>query len=128
MLNEAGGTVFGFERLEVWRKAVDLAGEIYVVTKAFPRDEQFGLTSQLRRAAVSVAANIAEGASRASGKDRARFIEIAFGSLNEVATMLHIALGQRLLESEQFTKLRSDISDVGRMLSGLRRSALQERV
>jgi len=74
----------GFERLDVWQKAAEFAGTIYEVTKSCLREEQFGLTMQLRRACVSVAANISEGASRASGKDQARFFEIAFGSLTKL--------------------------------------------
>jgi len=115
---------FGFERLEVWRKAVEFASLFYTITKGFPREELFGLTMQLRRAAVSVAANIAEGASRSSGRDRARFFEIAYGSLNEIVTMLHVAYGQRLVTDDQLAGTRSDVSDMCRMLSGLKRSAL----
>ena len=115
---------FGFEKLEVWQKAVGFAGAVYKATKGFPREEQFGLTTQLRRAAVSIAANIAEGASRSSGKDQARYVEIAFGSLNEVATMLYICVGQEFLTRDQLACLKIEIRDIGRMLSGLRRAAL----
>ena len=124
MKGHAGGEPFGFERLEVWQKAMSLAGTIYEFTKAFPKSEMFGLTTQLRRAAVSVAANIAEGSSRTTGKDQARFFEIAFGSLNEVTTMLHIARGQNLISDEEFQRIRGEVSDIGRMLSGLKRTAL----
>lgn len=120
-------TGFGFERLEAWRRAVDFAGMVYRLTKDFPREEMFGLTMQLRRAAVSVAANIAEGASRSSGKDQARFFEIAYGSLNETATLLHIAVGQGFIQDEQLACARSEISEIGRMLSGLIRRALSEK-
>jgi len=65
--------MFGFEKLRVWQHSVEFAGNVYGITKRFPKEELFGLTMQLRRASVSVAANIAEGASRVSGKDRARF-------------------------------------------------------
>ena len=92
MLSGDQSVGFGFERLEVWRKAVEFASLVYTITKGFPREELFGLTMQLRRAAVSVAANIAEGASRSSGRDRARFFEIV--------TMLHIAYGQRLVTDD----------------------------
>ena len=115
---------FGFEKLRVWRQAVDFAGLIYRLTKLFPRDEIFGLTSQLRRASVSIAANIAEGSSRSSGKDRARFFEIAYGSLNEVVTILHIAAEQGLVDGERLHHLKSDASDICKMLSGLKRSAV----
>jgi len=118
---------FGFEKLEVWQKARTLAGTVYKVAKAFPRDELFGLTSQIRRAGVSVALNIAEGASRSSGKDQARFFEMAFGSLNEVSTLLYIALDQELITQDRLSGPRSEIAVIGRMLSGLRRTALQRR-
>ena len=126
-MRESEGQLFGFERLEVWHKAVAFASSVYKSTASFPRAEQFGLAMQLRRASVSVAANIAEGASRASGKDQARFFEIAFGSLNEIATMLHIALGQAFIKDDEFARMRSEISDMGRMLSGLKRVALARR-
>jgi four helix bundle protein len=116
---------FGFERLGVWRKAVGFAGVIYKMTKAFPREEMFGLTTQLRRASVSVAANIAEGTSRSSPKDQARFFEIAYGSLNEIATMLHIARGQELITKDQLVEARAEILEMCRMLSGLRQAALR---
>jgi four helix bundle protein len=76
---------------------------------------------------VSVAANIAEGTSRSSGKDQARFFEMAFGSLNEVATLLYIALDQEFITQDRLSALKSEIADIGRMLSGLRRTALERR-
>jgi four helix bundle protein len=115
---------FGFEKLLVWKKAVAFARTIYATTKTFPRDEVFGLVSQLKRASVSVAANIAEGASRSSGKDRARFAEMAFGSLNEIATLLYIASGEEFIQQQQFNECRAEIRELGRMLSGLRKAAL----
>lgn len=124
-VEKSGG--LSFERLDVWNRAVKFASKIYAATKSFPREELFGLTSQIRRAAVSVAANIAEGSSRSSGKDQARFFEMAFGSLNEAATILYIASDQGLIGGERLSDLRLDISDIGRMLSGLRRSTLSHR-
>lgn len=126
-MREAADECFSYERLRVWQKAVEFAGTIYTVTRSFPREELFGLTNQLRRAGVSIAANIAEGVSRTSGKDQSRFFEIAFGSLNEVATMLYIAQGQGFINDDQFSLIRSEIADIGRMLSGLRRTALNRK-
>jgi len=80
--------MFGFEKLDVWQKAVEYGDTIYEITKPFPAEELFGLTSQLRRAAVSVSANIAEGSSRSSNIDFKRFIEIAYGSLLETVSEL----------------------------------------
>ena len=114
--------VFRFERLDVWRKAADLAGALYSMTKAFPREEMFGLTTQLRRAGVSVAANIAEGVSRGSRKDQARFFEIAYGSLYEIVALLHIASEQGWIDGAQLMTAREEIDTMCRMLSGLKRS------
>jgi four helix bundle protein len=83
--------MFKFEKLEIWHRAVEYAELLYNVTKSFPPEERFGLTSQLRRSAVSVSANIAEGSSRSSNADTARFIEIAYGSLLESVAELEIA-------------------------------------
>lgn len=120
-MSEKNLPVFGFERLEVWQKAVAFAGVVYKLTRGFPREELFGLTAQLRRASVSVAANIAEGASRSSQKDQSRFFEIAYGSLNEMVTLLQIASEQELISKDQMVCARLQISDMCRMLSGLRR-------
>lgn len=82
---------FRFERLSVWQSSRRLTGEIYAVTKTFPKEELFGLTGQLRRAAVSITANIAEGSGRNSDADFAHFLEIAYGSAMEVASLLFVA-------------------------------------
>ena len=79
---------FSFEKLIAWQKARELASEIYKTTKLFPKDELFGLTSQMRRCAVSIASNLAEGSGRNSMKDKARFTEIAFGSALELLNQL----------------------------------------
>jgi four helix bundle protein len=116
--------MFGFERLDVWAKAIDFADTVYSVTRDFPSDERFGLTNQMRRAAVSISSNIAEGSSRNSPKDFARFIEIATGSLFEVVSQSFIGRNQGLLSSEEFEILYVAAEEQGRMLSGLRRSLL----
>ena len=114
--------MFGFEKLEVWQKAVEYADFIYRATQSFPPDERFGLTSQLRRSAVSVSSNIAEGSSRASKIDLARFIEIAYGSLLESVSELEIAKRQGFLTGEMFATVYKKAEDVAKMLSGLRRT------
>jgi four helix bundle protein len=119
--------MFTFEKLETWHKAIDFADLVYSVTKSFPGDERFGLTSQMRRAAVSISSNIAEGSSRFSKNDFARFLEIATGSVFEVVSQSFIARKQGLLTESDFTKIYAAAEEQGRMLSGLRASQLNAR-
>ena len=114
--------MFNFEKLEVWRKAVDFADLIYGLTKVFPDDERFGLANQMRRAAVSISSNIAEGTSRSSRADFSRFIEIATGSLFEVVSQGMIARNQGFLTGDQLQNLYESVEEQSRMLSGLKRS------
>jgi len=114
--------MFPFEKLEVWQKAIDFADRVYRLSRAFPDDERFGLTSQMRRAAVSIASNIAEGSARYSRDDFARFIEIAMGSLFEVVTQATIGRRQGFLSESDHRQLYEAAETQGRMLSGLRRS------
>ncbi|MBV9216804.1 MAG: four helix bundle protein [Acidobacteria bacterium] len=106
------------EKLEVWQKAVDFVVMIYKHTEAFPSDERFGLVSQIRRAAVSIPANIAEGAARAYPKDTLRFISMAQGSASEVSTELLISRKLGFLSDESLVKLDSECDEIGRMMSG----------
>ena len=94
--------MFNFEKLDVWQKAIDFADQVYNPTRNFPSDERFGLTTQMRRAAVSVSSNIAEGTSRLSQTDFARFVEIATGSVFEVVSQSFIGRRQGFLKEEQF--------------------------
>ncbi|MGO8764153.1 MAG: four helix bundle protein [Limisphaerales bacterium] len=114
--------MFNFEKLEVWKKAIDFADLIYSITRAFPDEERFGLTSQMRRAAVSISSNIAEGASRHSKEDYARFLEIATGSVFEVASQSFIAQKQNYLSEENGRRLYAAAEEQSKMLTGLRRS------
>lgn len=114
---------YSFENLEVWQKSRELVKEIYGITSDFPADEKFGLTSQLRRAAVSVSSNIAEGSSRWSKKDQARFYEIAFGSLIEVLNQSILSNDLDFMQSTKLVGLRSNIDSIGRMLNSLYKSA-----
>ncbi|HUE36421.1 MAG TPA: four helix bundle protein, partial [Candidatus Acidoferrum sp.] len=97
--------MFNFEKLTVWHKAIDFADQVYALTRTFPENERFGLTNQMRRAAVSISSNIAEGSSRASKNDFARFIEIATGSLFEVVSQANISKRQGFLSEAAFAKL-----------------------
>lgn len=118
--------MFGFERLEVWERAILFADTVYSITREFPSDERFGLTNQMRRAAVSISSNLAEGSSRNSRKDFARFVEIATGSLFEVVSQSFIGRNQGMLSPEGFQELYFAAEEQGRMLSGLRRSLLDD--
>ena len=114
--------MFRFERLDVWHKSVDFARTVYEATGRFPACEQYGLTSQLRRAAVSISANIAEGSSRSSDRDFSRFLEIAYGSLCETVSLLHIAESQGFVPSEERHRLYDAAEEVGKMISAFRSS------
>ena len=116
--------MFTFEKLDVWQKAIDFADSVYNYTRSFPADERFGLTNQMRRAAVSISSNIAEGTSRMSQTDFARFIEIATGSVFEVVSQSFICRRQGFLKDEDFRTLYDAAEEIGRMLSGLRKSLI----
>jgi four helix bundle protein len=103
-------------------EAIAFADVIYTLTKAFPEDERFGLTNQMRRAAVSISSNIAEGSSRSSRPDFARFIEIATGSVFEVVSQATISKRQGFLSEEAYSQVYAAAEKQSRMLSGLRRS------
>ena len=112
--------MFNFEKLETWQKAIDFADSVYRMTRGYPADERFGLTNQMRRAAVSISSNIAEGTSRSSRADYARFVEIATGSVFEVVSQAFISQRQGFLDDEKFANLYSGAEELSRMLSGLR--------
>lgn len=117
--------MFNFERLEVWQKSTRYAGLVYGATRSFPATEQFGLTAQIRRAATSVASNIAEGSAR-PGADYARFVGYATGSLYETLTQATIARNEGFLATTTFAELYAAAEEISRMLSGLRRSLEQQ--
>jgi four helix bundle protein len=114
--------MFNFEKLDVWQEAIQFADPVYEVTGDFPREERFGLTNQMRRAAVSVSSNIAEGSSRVSRTDFARFVEIATGSLFEVVSQTTIALRRKMIEQNNYNEIYAAAEKQSKMLSGLRRS------
>src|ERR1700747_385205 len=96
---------FNFEKLDVWQEAIQFADLVYESTKNFPERERFGLTNQMRRAAVSISSNIAEGGSRASRADFARFVEIATGSLFELLSQATIAVNQQFLSQANYKQI-----------------------
>ena len=113
-----------FEKLRVWQSARSLVKKVYQTTKTFPRSEMYGLTSQTNRAAVSVAANLAEGSSRTSRKDQAHFSQIAYSSLMELACLLIVAVDLEFLSTDQESVLREEIEAVSRQLNALRNTQL----
>ena len=119
--------MFNFEKLEVWQKAIGFADLVYTLTRSFPSEERFGLTNQMRRAAVSVSSNVAEGSSRISRNDFARFLELATGSVFEVVSQSAIGLRQGYLNKDGHTRIYATAEEQSRMLSGLRRSLLEKR-
>ena len=115
---------YGFEKLDVWNKSVELSEEIYLITKEFPSDEKFGIISQLRRASISVSSNIAEGSSRSSYKEQARFSEIAYGSLVEVLNQIILSSRLGFIEEDSYLKIRELIEEISNKLNGLRKYQL----
>ncbi len=111
-----------FKELKVWQKAIDLVALVYGKTQAYPKEELYGLTSQIRRAAVSIPSNISEGAGRISNKDFSHFLNIARGSSYELETQLIISLKLKYLKESEFRELTSDLDEVQRMLTGLQKS------
>jgi four helix bundle protein len=110
------------ERLEVWERAVDFVVRVYKITENFPREEKFGLTSQIRRAAVSIPANIAEGAARQSSKEFSYFLSNAQGSVSELATEILIARRLGYVNEQTYRIEDDELTSIGLMILGLARS------
>ena len=110
--------VRNYQELIVWQKAMDLVEEVYKASKAFPREEIYGLTSQIRKAAVSIPSNIAEGQGRSTTPDFLRHLAIAYGSLREVETQTMIADRLRYLAQGKCQKIMNLAGEVGRLLNG----------
>ena len=115
--------VFGFEKLAVWKEARILTVLIYQLTEKFPDKEKFGLTNQMRRASVSIGANIAEGSSRFSAKEQAHFYSISYGSLMELMSHSFTALDLKYLHEEVFEKLKNMVQPLSLKINNLRNAA-----
>jgi len=111
----------GFRDLIAWQKGMELAVTIYEATKPFPKDELYGITSQMRRAAVSIPSNLAEGQLRQSRKEFSQFISISLGSCAELSTQLEISKRLNYITDTTFTQLSQQIDQVMKLLHGLRR-------
>ena len=114
--------VFQFEKLLVWKKAKELTIAVYPLINKFPKHEQYALSSQLRRAVVSIPSNIAEGSGRGSKKEKIHYLEIAFGSLTETYCQLLIAKDLGYILSNELEVIRPLFQEVSRLMSGLRNS------
>src|SRR5690606_12539492 len=119
---ECGMSVSHFRELEVWRLAMGLARDVYALTAGFPREERYGLSAQLQRAAVSVPSNIAEGNARASTGDYARCVSLACGSIAELQTQLLLSSDLGLGAADRARAALEDAERVSKMLHGLHRS------
>ena len=117
-MNNESPYIAGYKNLNVWNKGHDLVLEIYRATKVFPRDELFGLISQMRRCAVSIVANIVEGYGRRTTKDKLQFYYISRGSLNELEYYIDLSTELGYMSSDKGLKLREARAVVGKLLSG----------
>jgi len=113
--------IFGFEKLDLYKESKVLITEIYLLTHNYPENEKFGLVSQLRRAAVSVASNIAEGNSRKTSKERLHFMSVAYSSLMEVLCQLDISCDLGYITSEEFKTARTRIETIARLINGYKK-------
>ena len=111
-----------FKKLKVWNKAHELTLAIYTTTGAFPKEERYGLTSQLRRAAASIGANLAEGCGRRSDQEMKRFVQIARGSASELEYHILLARDLKFFAIEDFEKLEPKVLEIQRMLTSLTQS------
>ncbi|QDH78455.1 four helix bundle protein [Echinicola soli] len=109
-----------FKELKVWQKSVDYAIKIYQMTQGFPQEEKFGLTSQMRRAGVSIPSNIAEGCTKTSYKSFANSLEISLGESFELETQLEISKRIGLVTEDMNEEIQSDLSEIQRMIIGLK--------
>jgi four helix bundle protein len=105
------------EKLEIWQEAVEIVRIVYELTKSWPREEMYGLTSQIRRAAVSIPANIAEGVGRGGPAEMGRFAQIALGSLYELDTLLHLGIELKYASQTEVTPVRERLTLLAKRIS-----------
>ena len=111
-----------YKELKVWQKSINLSIRIYKITSSFPKEELYGITSQIRRSAVSVPSNIAEGAGRGSSKEFKRFIDIALGSVAELDTQIIISKYLKYFNENDFKEINNAILEIQKMLIGLKKN------
>ena len=110
-----------FKNLKVWEKGIDLVVDVYNKTESFPKEEVYGITSQIKRSAVSIPSNIAEGSGRGTDKDFNRFLDIALGSSFELETQLIIANKLNFLSDDSFSQINEQIDEEQKMIIGLQK-------
>ena len=115
---------FSFEKLKAWQKARELVNSVYSVSNLFPSEEKFGMTSQIRRSALSIMANIAEGSGRTSKADQRNFYKIAYSSSLETLNWLILASDFKFIDEAQYIQLRRHISEVSFLINQLSKSTL----
>ena len=113
---------YSFEKLNVWQEARVLVKSIYTITRTFPKEEIFGITSQMRRAAISICSNIAEGSGRTTKPDQANFYKIAYSSLLELLNQLIISSDLTFITDSELTELREKIDSIAYKITSLRNS------
>ena len=118
--------IFNYRKLNAYQHAKNLTCFVYTLIKEFPIEERYALSEQIRRAAVSIPSNLAEGASSSSLKEQIHFIEIAFGSLNELMCQLEISYSLNYITSEQLERVETQVKIVAQLMSGLKKSKEQE--
>ena len=111
--------IYSFEKLEVWQDSRKLTKLIYTITKGFPSDEKFGLTNQMRRAAISISSNIVEGSYRSTSKDKSNFMTFAYSSLMELLNQTIASLDLNYINEDQYNELRKQIEKVSNKLNAL---------
>lgn len=116
--------IYSFEKLEVWKESISLTKNIYSLTDSFPANENFGLTSQLRRATISITSNLAEGTARKSNKDKAHFITISYSSAMEVLNQLIISKELNYVSEKDYILVRKKLEKITNMLNALRKYQL----
>ena len=119
--------IFAFEDLEVYQIAREYVKNVYLLSEAFPAKEDFALTSQIRRAAVSITSNLAEGTSRFSLKDKSHFIEIAYGSLMEPYSQIQVASDLEYISQDSMTQIAPLVKELRNKLSALRKSYQEKK-
>ena len=111
-----------FEKLDVWIISKDLVKEVYNITNSYPKNENFGLKSQIRRSAISVPTNLAEGSSRKTRKDQVHFTNISFSSLMELLNLFIISFELNYIDEVKYHSIRNKINEIARKLNGLKKA------